>query len=257
VPSDDVAEFGGWPRPPRVGIGTRLGGRCGSAGRRGSRPHRAAPRRRFLTTGVAAVLLIAGSRHADADVAPGRGRVRMARLPAADPPCPIPRRCLRHGAGRRDGAAAGHPRPCPVQAAAGAAGSWPAGYQSGRCAGCRLCRQHAMQQYQPIPEDLPDCGWRRPPPQHDRRRLARRSPPRVGGDLPGTPYGAHCAGRGRGSHPQAGHHPFADTAAGLVVVAHHDRPDLPDTLKLIDPNTGALPAEIPASRPGRPTCPPT
>lgn len=56
----------------------------------------------------------------------------------------------------------------------------------------------------------------------------------MGGDLPGTPYGAHCADRGRGSHRQA------DTAVGLVVVAHHDRPDLPDTLKLIDPNTGAL-----------------
>jgi hypothetical protein len=34
--------------------------------------------------------------------------------------------------------------------------------------------------------------------------------------------------------------PFADTAAGLVVVAHHDRLDLPDTLELVDPNTGAL-----------------
>jgi hypothetical protein len=34
--------------------------------------------------------------------------------------------------------------------------------------------------------------------------------------------------------------PFADTAAGLVVVAHHGLPDLPDTLELIDPTTGAL-----------------
>jgi hypothetical protein len=34
--------------------------------------------------------------------------------------------------------------------------------------------------------------------------------------------------------------PFADTAAGLMVVAHHDRQDLPDTLELIDPRTGAL-----------------
>jgi hypothetical protein len=34
--------------------------------------------------------------------------------------------------------------------------------------------------------------------------------------------------------------PFADTAAGLVVVAHHDLLDLPDTLELIDPATGAL-----------------
>jgi hypothetical protein len=34
--------------------------------------------------------------------------------------------------------------------------------------------------------------------------------------------------------------PFADTTAGLVVVAHHDLLDLPDTLELIDPNTGAL-----------------
>jgi hypothetical protein len=34
--------------------------------------------------------------------------------------------------------------------------------------------------------------------------------------------------------------PFADTAAGLVVVAHHDRPDRPDTVELIDPTTGAL-----------------
>jgi hypothetical protein len=34
--------------------------------------------------------------------------------------------------------------------------------------------------------------------------------------------------------------PFADTTAGLVVVAHHDLLDLPDTLELLDPNTGAL-----------------
>jgi hypothetical protein len=34
--------------------------------------------------------------------------------------------------------------------------------------------------------------------------------------------------------------PFADTAAGLMVVAHHDLLDLPDTLELIDPRTGAL-----------------
>jgi hypothetical protein len=34
--------------------------------------------------------------------------------------------------------------------------------------------------------------------------------------------------------------PFADTAAGLVVVAHHDLLDLPDTLELVDSNTGAL-----------------
>ncbi len=34
--------------------------------------------------------------------------------------------------------------------------------------------------------------------------------------------------------------PLADTAAGLMVVAHHDLLDLPDTLELVDPNTGAL-----------------
>ncbi len=34
--------------------------------------------------------------------------------------------------------------------------------------------------------------------------------------------------------------PFADTAAGLLVVAHHDLLDLPDTLELLDPNTDAL-----------------
>jgi len=34
--------------------------------------------------------------------------------------------------------------------------------------------------------------------------------------------------------------PLADTAAGLMVVAHHDLLDLPDTLELVDPNTGVL-----------------
>jgi hypothetical protein len=33
--------------------------------------------------------------------------------------------------------------------------------------------------------------------------------------------------------------PFADTAAGLLVVVHHDQLDLPDTLELVDPHTGA------------------
>jgi hypothetical protein len=33
--------------------------------------------------------------------------------------------------------------------------------------------------------------------------------------------------------------PFADTAAGLLVVVHRDLLDLPDTLELVDPNTGA------------------
>ena len=56
----------------------------------------------------------------------------------------------------------------------------------------------------------------------------------MGGDLPGTPYGAHCADRGRGSHRQA------DTAVGLVVVAHHDRPDLPDTPQTHRPQHSAL-----------------
>lgn len=97
-----------------------------------------------------------------------------------------------------------------------------------------------MQQYQPIPEDLPDCGWRHPPPNT------------TADDLLGGPhrawavtYQAHhtelTALTGDGGvtlKPETT--AFADTAAGLVVVAHHDRPDLPDTLKLIDPNTGAL-----------------
>ena len=38
----------------------------------------------------------------------------------------------------------------------------------------------------------------------------------------------------------SGSTPFADTAAGLVVVAHHDQLDLPNTLELVDPHTGAL-----------------
>jgi len=43
--------------------------------------------------------------------------------------------------------------------------------------------------------------------------------------------------------------PFADTAAGLVVVAHRGRQDLPDTLELIDPNTGALRRRLPGATP--------
>ena len=43
--------------------------------------------------------------------------------------------------------------------------------------------------------------------------------------------------------------PFADTAAGLMVVAHHDRQDLPDTLELIDPRTGALLRRFAAATP--------
>ena len=55
--------------------------------------------------------------------------------------------------------------------------------------------------------------------------------------------------------------PFADTVAGLVVVAHHDRQDLPDTVELIDPTTGALRRRLteatplralPATLPGKP-----
>jgi hypothetical protein len=45
---------------------------------------------------------------------------------------------------------------------------------------------------------------------------------------------------GRGLTLKPGTIPFADTAAGLVVVAHHDRQNLPDTIELIDPATGAL-----------------
>jgi hypothetical protein len=45
---------------------------------------------------------------------------------------------------------------------------------------------------------------------------------------------------GRAVTLQSDSTPFADTAAGLVVVAHHDQLDLPDTLELVDPTTGAL-----------------
>ena len=206
MPSEDVAEFGGWPRPPRWV---------------------------WAVAGITAVAVLAGvvvartgPHHAAASSRPGwrppaSSPVRGARAPAAGSaarwpsaagacgsPVYLPQihlarhhaSCPREGAGRWHGAAAGHPRPCRVQAAARAAGSRPAGHKTGRRAGRRLRRRLAMQQFQPIPEGLPDRGWRPPPPQHDRRRLARRPPPRVGGDLPGTPYGAHCADRGPGGH---------------------------------------------------------
>jgi hypothetical protein len=54
---------------------------------------------------------------------------------------------------------------------------------------------------------------------------------------------------GRAVTLQPGTAPFADTAAGLVVVAHHDRRDLPDTLELIDPDTGALLRRFAAAAP--------
>jgi hypothetical protein len=48
---------------------------------------------------------------------------------------------------------------------------------------------------------------------------------------------------------QSGITPFADTAAGLMVVAHHDLLDLPDTLELLDPHTGALLRRLAAATP--------
>jgi len=48
---------------------------------------------------------------------------------------------------------------------------------------------------------------------------------------------------------QSGITPFADTAAGLMVVAHHDLLDLPDTLELLDPHTGALLRRFAAATP--------
>jgi hypothetical protein len=56
---------------------------------------------------------------------------------------------------------------------------------------------------------------------------------------------------GRGLTLKQGTIPFADTAAGLIVVAHHDRPGLPDTdtVEVIDPATGALLRRLPADTP--------
>ncbi len=111
------------------------------------------------------------------------------------------------GAGRWHRAAAGHPRRRRLRAAAGAARAQPAGHQPGRRAGRRLRLRHAMLQFHRLRAGLPDHGWRRAPAAHHCGRLARRPPPCVGGDLPGTPYGAHFAGRGPRGHVHIEHRP--------------------------------------------------
>ena len=162
----------------RGGYGTRLGGRCGSAGY--VVVARTGPAQPPFHDGVAAILhrRFAARAMFGCDRA-GRGwpvylpQIHLAR---------IPRRCLRHGV--TGGTGCRSPRRALSRLLPGCR-IMATGYQTGRRAGCRLCRQHAMQQYQPIPEDLPDCGWRRPSPQHDRNDCSR-SPARMGGD-----YQAH------------------------------------------------------------------
>jgi hypothetical protein len=107
---------------PAVGVGGRRGCRCGTAGQRGSRPHRAAPRRHFLTdarnsaisrlahtsSGVCASVVALAPKPmrtgrqltSDAPVAPCR----------CTRPGPAPCRCTGDGAARWHWAASGRPR---------------------------------------------------------------------------------------------------------------------------------------------------
>jgi len=85
-----------------VGAGGRRAGRCGSAGRRGGRPHQAAPRRRVLAGGRNCAGI--GRGHAECGaggiLAPGPGRVRINRLPAAGALGPAACRLSPQDAGR-------------------------------------------------------------------------------------------------------------------------------------------------------------
>lgn len=246
MPSDDVAEFGGWPRPPRWV---------------------------WAVAGVAAVAVLVGV--VVARIGPHHAAVSS--WPGSLPPASSPVRGARTPAA---GSAARWP------SAAGACGSpvylpqihlaqHHAGVHGRVLVGGTGVRQVTLGRAvsRPLPGLAdhgrlvtklvagPGAGYaldlpcRSPSPSPGVYRIVAGATHHLNtaaDDLLGGPhrawavtYLAHhtvltALAGGRAVTLGSGTIPFADTTAGLVVVAHHDLLDLPDTLELLDPNTGAL-----------------
>jgi hypothetical protein len=239
VPSDDVAEFGGWPRPPRWVSAVAW----------------------VAAAAVLAAVVVAraGLNRASSrpgSLAPASSPVRGARMPAAWPsaagacgwPVYVPQiRLARHhasaygkvlvgGTGLRQ-VTLGHAlsRPLP-----------------GLPDHNRLVTKLVAEQDADYALDVP-CSSSSPSLRVYRivagaaHRLNTTADDLLGGPHRAwaVTYLAHhtvltALTGGREVTLKSDTTPFADTAAGLVVVAHHDRQDLPDTLELIDPSSGAL-----------------
>ena len=246
VPSDDVVEFGGWPRPPRWV---------------------------WAVAGVAVVAVLAGVAVGRTGLHHAAGSSRLGSLPPASSPVrgariPSARRAARWPSAA---GACGWPVYLPQirltrrhagvhgrvlvggtglrQVSLGRATSRPL---PGRPGDGRLVTKLAAGPGASYALGLP-CSSSSPSLLV--YRIVAGAAHRLNttaDDLLGSPlhawavtYRAHhtvltpLAG-GRAVALRADTTPFADTAAGLVVVAHHDRLDLPDTLELIDPHSGAL-----------------
>ena len=246
MPSDDVAEFGGWPRPPRWV---------------------------WAVAGITAVAVLAGvvvartgPHHAAASSRPGwrppaSSPVRGARAPAAGSaarwpsaagacgsPVYLPQIHLaRHHAAVRGRVLVGGTGLRQVTLGRAVSRPLPGLPDHGRLVTKLVAGPGAD-----YAVDLPCSSFS---PSLRVYRIVAGAPRRLNttaDDLLGGPhrawavtYLAHhtvltalTGGRAVTLKPDTT--PFADTAAGLMVVAHHDLLDLPDTLELIDPHTGAL-----------------
>jgi len=235
VPSDDVAEFGGWPQPPKWV---------------------------WAVAGVAAVAVLAGvaAAHIGPRHAAASSQVRATRA-------------LARGAAARWPAAAGA---CgwPVYLPQIHLARGYAGVRGRVLVGGVGLRQVTLGRAMSKLPGLPDHGrlvtklvagpdavyaaglpCSSPSPSLRVYRIAAGTAHRLRvtvDDVLGGPYHAWAVNY-RARHTvltplaggpvislEPGSTPFADTAAGLLVVVHHDPLDLPDTLELVDPHTGAL-----------------
>jgi len=220
--------------------------RGGGPGRRGGRPDRAAPRRRFLAVEVAGGRRIAGSRVAHTGggvcgpVALGRGGVRIDRRPAADPLGPAARPCSRQvlvgGTGLRQ-----------VTLGGAVSGLLPGLPEHGRLVTSLVSGPGAA-----YAVDTP-CFSSTASVRLYRIVAGAVRRLRITADaLLGGPHRAWAVTY-RAQHtvltsPAGGRAvtftsdiaPVADTAAGLVVAAYHPPAGRRDTVELLDPNTGAV-----------------
>ena len=240
MPSKDVAEFGGWPRPPRwVSAVAWVAAVAVLAG-----------------VVIARIGLYHAASSRPGSLPPASSPVRGARMPAAWPsaagacgwPVYLPQIHLaRHHARVRWRVLVGGTGLRQVTLGRAVSRPLPGLPDHGRLVTKLVAGQGAAYAF-----DVP-CSSSRPSPTV--YRIVAGAAHRLNmtaDDLLGGPHRAWAVtylthatvltplAGGRAVTLKPDTIPFADTVAGLVVVAHHDRQDLPDTVELIDPTTGAL-----------------
>ena len=255
MPSDDVSEFGGWPRPPRwvwavAGV-TAVAVLAGMVVAR-TGPHHAAASPRSTS-------LPPASSPARGARTPAAGSA--ARWPSAAGACGSPVylpqiHLARHHAGARGRVLVGGTGLRQVTLGRAVTRPLPGLPEHGRLVTKLVAGPGAYYAF-----DLP-CSSSGPSLRVYRIVAgAARHLNTTADDLLGGPHRARAVTYlahhtvltaltgGRAVTLKSDTTPFADTAAGLVVVAHHDLLDLPDTLELLDPATGALLRRFAAATP--------